>query len=96
MKRSVASLHVRAAAAAMAFAAMVVTLVTVSNPAHAQNYPWCAHYGTPYDDTSCGFVSYEQCMASVSGIGGFCQRNDTYKPPAVARPQVYRHHPKNS
>jgi hypothetical protein len=25
--------------------------------------------------TNCGFVSYRQCMATVSGIGGFCQRN---------------------
>jgi Protein of unknown function (DUF3551) len=67
-----------------------------TTPAQAQNYPWCAHYGTPYDDTSCGFVSYEQCMASVSGVGGFCERNDTYKPPVAVRPQAHRHHAKNS
>jgi Protein of unknown function (DUF3551) len=65
-------------------------------PARAQNYPWCAHYGTPYDDTSCGFVSYEQCMASVSGVGGFCEKNDTYKPPLAAHPPAHRHHAKSS
>ena len=81
--------------AVVAFGA-VTALAAVSTPAQAQNYPWCAHYGTPYDDTSCGFTSYEQCMASVSGIGGFCQKNDTYKPPLAVRPQTYRHHSKSS
>jgi hypothetical protein len=81
----------------LAVAAIVAVIaISATTPAQAQNYPWCAHYGTPYDDTSCGFVSYEQCMASVSGIGGFCERNDTYKPPLAARPQTHRHHSKNS
>ena len=25
--------------------------------------------------TNCGFYSFEQCQATVSGIGGFCMRN---------------------
>lgn len=77
-------------------AAAIVAALAIPAPAQAQNYPWCAHYGTPYDDTSCGFVSYEQCMGSVSGVGGFCEKNDTYKPPVAARPQARRHHAKNS
>ena len=63
------------------------------------NYPWCAHYGTPYDDDSCGFTSFEQCIASVSGIGGFCERNDTYRPPLAAAPgrqQARKSRSKNS
>jgi hypothetical protein len=36
---------------------------------------WCAHYGTRGGATNCGFYSFEQCRATVSGIGGFCQRN---------------------
>ena len=31
---------------------------------------------------NCGFVSFAQCMATVSGIGGFCVQNNTYQPPA--------------
>jgi Protein of unknown function (DUF3551) len=90
MKSPVSISHVLGVAATLAVAAL-------ASPAQAQNYPWCAHYGTPYDDTSCGFTSYEQCMASVSGIGGFCEKNDTYKPPlAVQHPQPHRHHTKNS
>jgi hypothetical protein len=75
---------------------LLLATIALAPTAHAQNYPWCARYGTPYSDTSCGFTSYEQCMASVSGIGGFCERNDTYKPPIAARPQTHRHHSKNS
>ena len=41
-------------------------------PAYAQNYPWCAYYsGRGFGGaTNCGFTSFQQCMATVSGIGG--------------------------
>jgi hypothetical protein len=51
--------------------------------AQAQNYPWCAYYGGQMGGSSnCGFVSFEQCMATLSGMGGFCDRNTQYVPPA--------------
>ncbi len=31
---------------------------------------------------NCGFVSFQQCLADISGLGGFCEQNNTYKPPA--------------
>jgi len=53
-------------------------------PAQAQNYPWCAHYGSPMGDggTNCGFTTLQQCLATVSGIGGSCDRNTQYVPSA--------------
>ena len=50
------------------------------------NYPWCAQYGGNGGGggLNCGFSSYAQCMATVSGIGGFCEQNTTYVPPASA------------
>jgi hypothetical protein len=36
---------------------------------------WCAFYGTGFSGRNCGFYSFEQCRASVSGIDGFCQPN---------------------
>jgi hypothetical protein len=49
---------------------VVVLTVGIGTSAQAQNYPWCAIYsgdmGGAQDD--------------VSGIGGFCQLNDTYTP----------------
>jgi hypothetical protein len=52
----------------------------MSTVAQAQNYPWCAFYDTGDQAINCGFVSREQCMATVSGIGGFCMPNNTYQP----------------
>ena len=59
-----------------------IVVICAERPAEAQNYPWCAQYGgTPSGPTNCGFVSFEQCLATVSGIGGFCVRNNLYQPP---------------
>jgi Protein of unknown function (DUF3551) len=34
-------------------------------------YPWCANYGGRFGGASnCGFSTWNQCMATVSGIGG--------------------------
>jgi len=43
-------------------------------------YPWCAEYGTGSADggTNCYFMTYEQCMAALSGNGGFCRHNLFY------------------
>jgi hypothetical protein len=62
--------------------ALAVTVVTagLGAPAQAQNYPWCAAYDTGDQALNCGFVSYAQCMATVRGIGGFCQVNTQYQP----------------
>jgi hypothetical protein len=43
----------------------------------AQNYPWCGYYK---EDVNCGFTTYEQCMATVRGTGGYCARNTQYVP----------------
>jgi hypothetical protein len=65
----------------------------ISTPAEAQNYPWCAYYSGRAGGTNCGFTTYEQCMATVSGIGGFCNINTQYVPPAAPHgPAVYRRH----
>jgi hypothetical protein len=49
--------------------------------ADAQDYPWCAFYsGNMGGARNCGFSTYEQCMAALSGNGGFCARNTQYVP----------------
>jgi hypothetical protein len=50
--------------------------------AQAQNYPWCAVYGGSFGGRNCGFTTFEQCQATISGIGGFCAENTQYEPPA--------------
>jgi len=45
----------------------------------AQEYPWCAQYGSNNGGTNCGFVSYQQCRAALSGNGGFCSQNQFFR-----------------
>ncbi len=47
-------------------------------PAAAREYPWCARYD--WTTTNCGFVSFQQCLATISGIGGRCEQNPRYVP----------------
>jgi hypothetical protein len=56
-------------------------------PAEAQNLPWCAHldYGTD-EAVNCTFTSFEQCLAQIHGVGGFCMANNTYPAPVSAAP----------
>ena len=81
--------------------AIVLATFALDSRADAQNYPWCAQYsGVMGGAMNCGFVSFAQCMADVSGIGGFCMLNNRYQPPlpaAAARHQArQRHGRKNS
>jgi hypothetical protein len=43
---------------------------------------WCADYGGGRGGggTNCGFYSFDQCMATVRGIGGFCRQNGFENP----------------
>ena len=49
-------------------------------PANADPYKWCAVYGGRGGGgaTNCGFVTLEQCRATISGIGGTCELNPRY------------------
>jgi len=55
------------------FAAAFAVLSLLTIGAHADG-TWCAQYGSP-GATNCGFYSFEQCQAALSGNGGFCTRN---------------------
>jgi hypothetical protein len=70
MRPALMSLTILAVVAGGSFAAPV---------ARADPYRWCAEYsGRGGGGTNCGFVTLEQCMATVSGIGGFCRENLFY------------------
>lgn len=72
------------AAAAAAFAV----------PAQAQDYPWCLQSSAYEGGENCGFSTYDQCMASRLGIGGFCQANTQYRATgaAAASHRVFKTH----
>ncbi len=48
-------------------------------------FPWCARYADRSGITECSFVTFQQCLATVSGIGGFCMQNWYPPPPAPRR-----------
>jgi len=53
----------------------------VGTGAYAQNFPWCAVYsGSMGGARNCGFSTYAQCMAAVSGNGGYCALNNQFAP----------------
>lgn len=41
----------------------------------AYDYPWCAVYTKTTGATSCYYTSFQQCLATMRGIGGTCIRN---------------------
>ena len=62
------------------------------------SYPWCARYfgGAMVGATSCYYKSYEQCMTTLSGIGGYCYESPYYyhreaPPDAPAPLRRHRH-----
>ena len=62
-----------------------VCVVGSGTRAEAQNYPWCAYYGGKTGGgTNCGFTTFQQCLDTVSGIGGFCNVNTQYQPTRAA------------
>ena len=73
----------------LVIASLGLAAVLAAVPAHAVEYPWCAQYGGRSGGArNCGFTSYAQCMATVSGIGGFCERNSFYKGPPAKRRRI--------
>jgi hypothetical protein len=50
----------------------------ISPAGAAVEYPWCAEYRRAVGGTNCGFVTYQQCLETISGIGGYCYRNPAY------------------
>ena len=59
---------------------VAIFAATAVTPAVAQNYPWCAIYSA-FGARNCGFTTFEQCRATLSGTGGFCNTNPMYEPP---------------
>ena len=69
-------------------AAIFAAVFGLEKPAEAQNYPWCAYYsGGRGGGENCGFITFQQCLATVSGIGGFCEPNTQFQSPPGPHPR---------
>ena len=65
-------------------------VLSIADATYAQNLPWCAII---YNDgtTQCNFNTQQQCLQTISGVGGECIRNpagnapnDGQRPPLFA------------
>jgi hypothetical protein len=63
----------------IAIASVVAFGIWFGETASADPYKWCANY--TFGTRNCGFVTIEQCRASVSGVGGSCAPNPSYTGP---------------
>jgi len=72
--------------AAFILPATLVPVWAQGQPLPYDPYPWCAVYGgrNGAGGSNCGFRTWQQCMATVSGIGGFCEPNQFYNPGGVS------------
>lgn len=65
-----------------ALAALAALAVFVPASGHAKPYDpykWCAVYGgEDGGGSNCGFLTLEQCRATISGMGGSCEPNQFY------------------
>jgi len=66
----------------LSVAAAVGLAACISTPASAASdpYRWCAQYG-PDGGRNCGFITLEQCLDTISGVGGGCELNTFYTGP---------------
>jgi hypothetical protein len=60
---------------------MAAASLSAPGKASAEPYKWCAVLNMGDAAYNCGFVTLDQCQATVSGIGGFCERNQFYHEP---------------
>ena len=80
-------------ALSIAFGVMlVVGAWDATRAAHAasQRAPWCAALGGKSGAWDCGYYTFEQCMATARGLGGYCSPNpgvafDPYRQPRRVR-----------
>lgn len=75
------------ATAAVIFAGAFAAVIFANQPASAQSpysYPWCAKYFSRVYATSCYYTSWQQCEATVSGIGGYCFQSPYFREGALA------------
>ena len=71
--------------AVMIVLAYVAVLALGTDPAAAQARPWCLYTSGP--PTSCGFYTFEQCLASRGAGSSHCARTRPTRVPFVHRRQ---------
>jgi len=74
-------------------AAALLGAIQAASAQSPTSYPWCAKYydSWMFGTTSCYYTSYQQCMTTLSGIGGVCIRSPYFHRAPSAPPRSRRH-----
>lgn len=65
---------------------IVAATLCIAQPAEAQTGGWCAYYNYAFGgQRNCGFVTLQQCLADVRGVGGNCSPSPFYRAPYYQR-----------
>jgi hypothetical protein len=79
---------------------LAVTMITtiaafgempIARAQSAGAYPFCAVYANKGGTPMCYFATREQCNADISGVGGLCIENASYRASAAAVPPRRQH-----
>ena len=71
--------------------AALVGLTDLASAQSPYSYPWCSRQGgKDSHTTSCYFTSYQQCMTTISGIGGWCYQSPYYHASSAPRAAVVK------
>jgi hypothetical protein len=57
----------------MPIAGAALMLLAGATATDANAAAWCAYYDV--STRNCGFHTYQQCLATISGVGGYCSPN---------------------
>jgi hypothetical protein len=70
--------------------AVLASSFAFTHEASAQGtyYAWCARYDAY--TYNCGFTTWQQCQANISGMGGWCYENPMPGPVAESPPSHKR------
>jgi hypothetical protein len=68
------------------FAAVLLGDIQTASAQSAYSYPWCGIRGRS-GSMSCYYTSWEQCRATLWGIGGNCIQSPYYKPAPSTAPR---------
>lgn len=64
---------------ALAIGALALSAALMpTGQAQAGEGKWCAESGGRSAYTNCGYYTFNQCLAAVSGVGGSCRLNPRY------------------
>jgi hypothetical protein len=67
------------------WAIVFASVAAMAAYASAAEGRWCAIYSNAEGGKNCYFATHRQCMADLSGKGGWCQRNADYQAPGQAQ-----------